>query len=139
MAISELMYAHSAVDDTNFDESTRENTSEESMDEYESHIVNIVRSALVDESPKVRAAAATAFDALQRHIGSKAIDQTIPTLLGALRQAGPGSDTALHALKEIMTVSPIGLQLSDHWTDSEIRSEQRPYSPCLSPLSSLHR
>ncbi|KAG8909792.1 translational activator of GCN4, partial [Tulasnella sp. 408] len=80
-----------------------ENTTEENMEDHEGQIISIVRSCLVDESSSVRVAAASAFDALQKHIGSKAIDQTIPTLLGALRQAGPGSDTALQALKEIMT------------------------------------
>lgn len=74
------------------------------MEDHEGQIISVVRSCLVDESSSVRVAAASAFDALQKHIGTKAIDQTIPTLLGALRQAGPGSDTALQALKEIMTV-----------------------------------
>ncbi|KAG8988091.1 translational activator of GCN4, partial [Tulasnella sp. 427] len=81
-----------------------ENTTEENIEDHEGPIISLVRSCLVDESSSVRVAAASAFDALQKHIGSKAIDQTIPTLLGALRQAGPGSDTALQALKEIMTV-----------------------------------
>ncbi|KAG8955662.1 translational activator of GCN4 [Tulasnella sp. 424] len=81
-----------------------ENTTEENMEDHEGQIISVVRSCLVDESSSVRVAAASAFDALQKHIGTKAIDQTIPTLLGALRQAGPGSDTALQALKEIMTV-----------------------------------
>ena len=67
----------------------------------------MVRTLLVDNSPQVRAAAASAFDVLQKHIGPKAIDQTIPTLLSTLRQAGPGADTALQALKEVMTVSLI--------------------------------
>jgi hypothetical protein len=33
-----------------------------------------------------------------------AIDQTIPTLLEALRQPGKGSGTALQALQEVMSV-----------------------------------
>jgi hypothetical protein len=65
----------------------------------------IVRTALVDEDAKVRAAAAKAFDVLQEYIGPKAIDQTIPTLLDALRQPGASSGTALKALKEVMSVS----------------------------------
>ncbi|KAG8904625.1 translational activator of GCN4 [Tulasnella sp. 403] len=81
-----------------------ESTTETSIEEYETQVISIVRGCLVDESAKVRAAAATAFDALQEHVGNKAIDQTIPTLLGALRQPGGGSETALQALKEVMTV-----------------------------------
>lgn len=52
-------------------------------------------------------AAAQAFDVLQETVGNKAIDQTIPTLLEALRHPGAGSGTALQALREIMTVSQV--------------------------------
>jgi hypothetical protein len=65
----------------------------------------IVRNALVDDETNVRLAAARAFDVLQEHFGSKAIDQTLPTLLEALRQPGKGSGTALQALREVMAVS----------------------------------
>lgn len=65
----------------------------------------MVRTALVDDEPVVRSAAARAFDVLQEQIGVKAIDQTIPTLLEALRQPGESSGTALQALKEVMNVS----------------------------------
>ena len=65
----------------------------------------MVRGSLVDDEADVRSAAARAFDALQRHLGAKAIDQTIPTLLEALRQPGKGSGTALQALREVMSVS----------------------------------
>lgn len=65
----------------------------------------MVRIALVDEDATVRGAAAKAFDVLQEYVGPKAIDQTIPTLLDALRQPGASSGTALKALKEVMNVS----------------------------------
>lgn len=65
----------------------------------------MVRSALVDDESTVRSAAAKAFDILQEHLGARAIDQTIPTLLEALRQPGESSGTALKALKEVMSVS----------------------------------
>jgi hypothetical protein len=65
----------------------------------------MVRISLVDDEARVRAAAARAFDILQEHIGARAIDQTIPTLLEALRQPGKGSGTALNALREVMSVS----------------------------------
>jgi hypothetical protein len=59
----------------------------------------------VDDEAVVRSAAAKAFDILQEQLGPKAIDQTIPTLLEALRQPGAGSGTALQALTEVMNVS----------------------------------
>lgn len=65
----------------------------------------MVRMSLVDDEDVVRSAAAQAFDVLQEHIGAKAIDQTIPTLLEALRQPGQSSGTALQALREVMSVS----------------------------------
>ena len=65
----------------------------------------MVRTSLVDDDATVRTAAAKAFDTLQEHIGAKAIDQTIPTLLEALRQPGESSGTALQALREVMSVS----------------------------------
>lgn len=64
----------------------------------------MVRISLVDDEANVRAAAAQAFDILQEELGAKAIDQTIPTLLEALRQPGKGSGTALEALREVMGV-----------------------------------
>ena len=64
----------------------------------------MVRVALVDDDANVRSAAAKAFDILQEYLGPKAIDQTIPTLLDALRQPGASSGTALKALKEVMSV-----------------------------------
>ncbi len=66
--------------------------------------MNAVRICLLDSSALVRTAAAAAFDSLQEHVGSRAIDQTIPTLLEALSRPGAGSDTALQALREIMSV-----------------------------------
>lgn len=63
-----------------------------------------MRTSLVDEESVVRTAAAKAFDVLQDRLGAKAIDQTIPTLLEALRQPGASSGTALQALREVMAV-----------------------------------
>ncbi|KIJ63493.1 hypothetical protein HYDPIDRAFT_175892 [Hydnomerulius pinastri MD-312] len=81
-----------------------ESTTDTQREGHESEIVNMVRSSLVDDNATVRAAAAKAFDTLQEHIGAKAIDQTIPTLLEALRQPGESSGTALQALREVMSV-----------------------------------
>lgn len=81
-----------------------ENSSEAQRDEHESQIVDLVRRSLVDSSARCRAAAAIAFDVLQEVMGARAIDETIPTLLEALRQPGESSGTALQALREVMTV-----------------------------------
>ena len=74
-------------------------------EDHEDEIISMVRMSLVDDEANVRVAAARAFDILQQQMGAKAIDQTIPTLLEALRQPGKGSGTALEALKEVMSVS----------------------------------
>ncbi|KAJ7252741.1 armadillo-type protein [Mycena haematopus] len=81
-----------------------ENSTDAQRDGHEDDIISIVRMSLVDDEANVRSAAAKAFDILQEHLGPKAIDQTIPTLLDALRQPGKGSGTALQALREVMSV-----------------------------------
>ena len=50
---------------------------------HESEIINMVRTSLVDGDATVKTALAKAFDTLQEHIGARAIDQMIPTLLEA--------------------------------------------------------
>jgi len=83
----------------------RQGTTDAQRENQENAIITIVRSSLVDDEAMVRTAAAKAFDILQEQLGSKAVDQTIPTLLEALRQPGESSGTALQALKEVMNVS----------------------------------
>lgn len=82
----------------------RRSTTDTQREGHEDEIISIVRVSLVDDEANVRSAAAQAFDVLQEHIGGRAVDQTIPTLLEALRQPGKGSGTALQALREVMTV-----------------------------------
>ncbi|CAA7260345.1 unnamed protein product [Cyclocybe aegerita] len=81
-----------------------QNATESQREDHEDDIISIIRAALVDDEANVRSAAAQAFDVLQEELGVKAIDQTIPTLLEALRQPGKGSGTALQALREVMSV-----------------------------------
>ncbi|KAF9012742.1 armadillo-type protein [Cyathus striatus] len=81
-----------------------QNATEGQREDHEDDIISMIRVSLVDDEPSVRAAAAQAFDILQEELGVKAIDQTIPTLLEALRQPGKGSGTALQALREVMAV-----------------------------------
>jgi hypothetical protein len=83
----------------------RTNSTDTQREGHEDNIISMIRASLVDEEANVRAAAAQAFDILQDRLGAKAIDQTIPTLLEALRQPGESSGTALQALKEVMNVS----------------------------------
>lgn len=72
------------------------------LEDHEDALIEVVRRALVDSSPVVRAAAARAFDAVQSNLGERAIDTTIPTLLAALEGGGPSAETALAALREIV-------------------------------------
>lgn len=82
----------------------RESTTDSQREDHEDAIISMVRISLVDDEANVRSAAAKAFDILQEQVGAKAIDQTIPTLLEALRQPGQSSGTALQALREVMNV-----------------------------------
>ncbi|KAI8616178.1 armadillo-type protein [Chytriomyces sp. MP71] len=64
-----------------------------------------VKKALMDSEPEVREAAAQAFDMLHQHMGSKAIDEVLPSLLNELKSGGGSTGAyALEALKEIMSV-----------------------------------
>ncbi|CAO1627100.1 unnamed protein product [Sympodiomycopsis kandeliae] len=88
-------------------QSLLENATEAQLEDHEDALIGIVRSGLVDRSDIVREAAASAFDSLQDVLGQTAIEEIIPTLLGALqeRESNPDSslaDTALAALTEVM-------------------------------------
>ncbi|KAG2084815.1 armadillo-type protein [Suillus discolor] len=64
-----------------------ESTSDAQRDGHENEILNMVRASLVDDDASVRSAAAKAFDVLQEHLGP-----------------GASSDTALQALREVLSV-----------------------------------
>lgn len=80
---------------------TRENSTDGQREDHEDDIISMVRISFVDDETNVCSAVAKAFDILQKHIGVKAIDQTLPTILEALCQPGKGSGTALQALQEV--------------------------------------
>jgi hypothetical protein len=63
-----------------------------------------IRKALIDQEATVRESAAQAFDLLHQTIGSKAVDEILPSLLRELEADGDGKAFALEALKEIMSV-----------------------------------
>ena len=77
-------------------------TSEESLETYEEAIISIVRTALVDSHEDVREAAAEAFDALQRQLGKRVVDQVLPDLLHLL-QDEKEAEQALSALLTLLT------------------------------------
>ncbi|KAF2858807.1 ARM repeat-containing protein [Piedraia hortae CBS 480.64] len=81
-----------------------QSASSDSMADYEGAIIAIVRTALVDPDADVREAAAEAFDALQRVVGKRAIDQVLPHLLNLLRSEGQ-ADVALSGLLTLLTES----------------------------------
>ena len=76
--------------------------SAETLEEYETTLISVVRTALVDPNAEVRDAAAEAFDALQQILGKKAVDQVLPNLLNLLR-AEESADNALSALLTLLT------------------------------------
>lgn len=67
----------------------------------EADIASAIRALLVNDDENVRAAAAKAFDTMQHHMGSRAIDATIPTLLQNLGEGGTAAEAALSALREM--------------------------------------
>ncbi|GAA5855038.1 hypothetical protein JCM8547_002355 [Rhodosporidiobolus lusitaniae] len=80
------------------------NSTKSSLESHEDAVIAAVRTALVDSDPTVRSAAAQAFDIAQQVIGTRSIDETIPTLLDALQTPGETADAALEALREVMQV-----------------------------------
>jgi len=74
----------------------------EALEPYESTLVSIVRTALVDSNGDVREAAAEAFETLQKVIGKRAVDQVLPHLLSLL-QSDDGAENALAALLTLLT------------------------------------
>ncbi|KAK0554986.1 translational activator of GCN4 [Tilletia horrida] len=80
-----------------------DNATKTQLEDHEDALIAIIRHSLVDEAAEVRSAAAQAFDAAQEQIGPRAIDETIPTLLDALKDPNSaGAGTALAALREVM-------------------------------------
>ncbi|KAI8994402.1 armadillo-type protein [Gaertneriomyces semiglobifer] len=68
--------------------------------------IELVRDALVDEASEVREAAAQTYDILHEHLGRRAIDEVLPSLLNMLKSGEQVGNSlyALEALKEIMAV-----------------------------------
>lgn len=75
--------------------------SPEALEDYEKTLIAVVRTALVDPDADVREAAAEAFDALQKILGKRCVDQVLPYLLNLLRSGD--ADNALSALLTLLT------------------------------------
>ncbi|KAI9725554.1 MAG: translational activator of GCN4 [Chrysothrix sp. TS-e1954] len=71
------------------------------LENQESKLITVVRTALLDSDPNVREAAAEAFDSLQRIFGRKVVDHILPSLLGLLRDEGEAQG-ALAALLTLL-------------------------------------
>lgn len=68
-------------------------------------------------------------------MGARAIDETIPTLLEALRQPGESSGTALQALREVMTVRMAVFKL---YSSSIFTGSSHDSFPCPHPNVDCH-
>ncbi|GAB1604654.1 hypothetical protein Ahia01_000746900 [Argonauta hians] len=78
-------------------------TSRDHVTVFANNLIPSVRRALCDPLPEVREAAAKTFDNLHHNIGSRALDEILPTLLHKLSEADC-SEWALDGLKQVMTV-----------------------------------
>ncbi|XP_032513752.2 stalled ribosome sensor GCN1 isoform X1 [Danaus plexippus] len=80
-------------------------TSRDAVLSFADGLVPTVRTALCDELPEVRMAAARAFDSLHATIGNKALDDILPPMLAALHHPDPAvADATLDGLKQIMAI-----------------------------------
>ncbi|CAH2217290.1 jg21021, partial [Pararge aegeria aegeria] len=76
-------------------------TSRDAVLGFADGLVPTVRTALCDELPEVRMAAARAFDSLHATIGNKALDDILPPMLDGLRNPDPAvADATLDGLKQ---------------------------------------
>ncbi|RKF62534.1 eIF-2-alpha kinase activator GCN1 [Erysiphe neolycopersici] len=74
----------------------------EALDDHETTLISVVRTALIDSDKNVRETAAEAFDSLQQLLGKRAVDQVLPYLLNLLR-SGAEAENALSALLTLLT------------------------------------
>uniref|UniRef100_K3WKL7 TOG domain-containing protein n=1 Tax=Globisporangium ultimum (strain ATCC 200006 / CBS 805.95 / DAOM BR144) TaxID=431595 RepID=K3WKL7_GLOUD len=80
-------------------------SSKKLIEDYVDTLVDAVLDGLCDELPEVRNSAAQAFDVLQKSIGYRAIDETVPSLLQRIRSHdADAQERALLGLQEILRV-----------------------------------
>ncbi|KAJ0409318.1 hypothetical protein ATCC90586_000555 [Pythium insidiosum] len=75
------------------------------LEDFVSTLVDAVLDGLCDDLPLVRSSAAQAFDVLQRSIGYRAIDETVPSLLQRIRSTNvDAQERALLGLQDMLRV-----------------------------------
>jgi HEAT repeat protein len=75
------------------------------LEDYVDTLVQAVLDGLCDEMPEVRSAAAQAFDVLQKGIGYRSIDETVPALLERIKSPNENVQRqALFGLQEMLRV-----------------------------------
>lgn len=80
-------------------------TSREMVLSFANSLVPTVRKALSDPLPEVRQAAAKTFDSLHTTIGSKALDDILPSMLEGLKHPDPSiAESTLDGLRQIMMI-----------------------------------
>ncbi|CAK1552697.1 unnamed protein product [Leptosia nina] len=80
-------------------------TSRDAVLSFADGLVPTVRTALCDELPEVRMAAARTFDSLHATIGNKALDDILPPMLEALQHPDHAvADATLDGLRQIMAI-----------------------------------
>ncbi|TMW63265.1 hypothetical protein Poli38472_002206 [Pythium oligandrum] len=75
------------------------------LEDFVSTLVDAILDGLCDELPLVRGSAAQAFDVLQRNVGYRAIDETVPALLQRIKSSHvEAQERALNGLQEMLRV-----------------------------------
>ncbi|XP_011194571.1 eIF-2-alpha kinase activator GCN1 [Zeugodacus cucurbitae] len=80
-------------------------TSKEMVLSFVNSLVPTVRKALSDPLPEVRGAAAKTFESLHSTVGSRALDDILPSMLEGLNDPDPNvSEYTLDGLRQVMTI-----------------------------------
>ncbi|XP_036339906.1 eIF-2-alpha kinase activator GCN1 [Rhagoletis pomonella] len=80
-------------------------TSKEMVFSFVNSLVPTVRRALSDPLPEVREAAAKTFDSLHSTVGSRALDDILPSMLEGLNDPNPAvAENTLDGLRQVMTI-----------------------------------
>lgn len=82
-------------------------TSRDMVLTFVNSLVPTVRKALSDPLPEVRQAAAKTFDSLHSTVGSRALDDILPSMLSGLADPDPDvAESTLDGLRQVMAIKP---------------------------------
>lgn len=82
-----------------------ESTSRDMVLTFVDSLVPTVRKALSDPLPEVRKAAAKTFDSLHNTVGTRALDEILPSMLSGLSHADPEiAENTLDGLRQVMAI-----------------------------------